>query len=67
VTDCGASGCRYRDRSKPGGMRPVRDCQCDVCPVCGGVVRPGRPVTHYEWCSQPEWVPEHQRTQEVEP
>lgn len=50
--DCGDNSCRYRDRSKPGGMRTNGGCLCDECPWCGVHLRPGR--GHRDWCNGPE-------------
>jgi hypothetical protein len=61
MPDCGDNSCRYAERPLR-GMRTNAGCRCDNCPVCGGTVRPIRPVTHYAWCPQPDWAPAHQLT-----
>lgn len=59
TSDCGDNSCRYRDRTKPGGMRTNGRCRCDDCPVCGACIRPGRPDGHRSWCTTPQWKPDH--------
>jgi hypothetical protein len=58
--DCGDSSCLYAKERK--GMRTNGGCRCDMCPVCGGYIRPqARHLAHHSWCTQPEWIPEHHR------
>jgi hypothetical protein len=57
--DCGDNSCLYAPSK--GGMRTNGGCRCDNCPVCGGAVRPERPVTHFGWCTQQKWIPDHHR------
>lgn len=62
--DCGDNSCLYA--KKKTGMRTNGGCSCDECPTCGGHVRPGRPRTHYKWCPNQDWVPEHHRLKKGE-
>jgi hypothetical protein len=57
MPDCGDNSCLYA--TKRTGMRTNAGCRCDACPVCGIYIRPPHMRPHREWCSQPEWIPEH--------
>ena len=63
--DCGDNSCLYARRE--GGQRTNGGCHCDDCPVCGGAVRPGRPVGHRKWCHRQEWVPPHHQPRKDAP
>lgn len=60
MPDCQSHSCLYAKTKT--GMRTNGRCRCDECEACGGTIRPSRPVKHYHWCPQPDWVPEHHRS-----
>jgi len=61
MPDCGDNGCRYA--KKKIGVRTNGGCTCDRCVVCGKSIWPNVPYAkHRDWCTTPDWVPEHLKT-----
>lgn len=65
MPDCGDSSCLYAPLPRT-GMRTNGGCRCDDCPECGAKIRRavillGVVGPHRQWCSQPDWIPEHHR------